>query len=306
MRAASNLRTPLMAVLLGAALAFSACSKRDAADQQGSAGGPAPALKAPAAASAANGRTKASATKHLNQDGTETVEDAAGDTGSHNPMLAAVASAVAAATPVAGAQALSAPTPWQEGVNYTRMVPAQPTAVPQGQVEVLEFFWYACPHCYAIDPQVEAWKKNKPAYITFTRVPVTWTDAHRSLARLYYTLQSLGKSEQLHSDIFKEIHDNEDPLIGRDPSDTAAAERIQAAFVQKFGIPQDAFEKAYRSAAVDKAVQNADQLVQRYRVDGVPTFVVNGKYKADVRTAGGPDRLLLLVDDLAALEHRHP
>ena len=95
-------------------------------------------------------------------------------------------------------------------------------------------------------------------------------------------------------------------MIGRDPADKAAAERIQATFVQKFGVTQDAFEKAYQSAAVDKAMQNADQLVQRYRVDGVPTFVVNGKYKADVRTAGGPDRLLLLVDDLAALEHRRP
>lgn len=300
------MRAPLVGFILGAALALVACGKQGTADQHGAAGvPPSAALKAPAAG-AANNRPKASALKHLNEDGTEIVEDAAGDSGSHNPMLAAVASAVAATTSVAGAQTLTPPTPWQEGVNYTRMVPAQPTAVPQGQVEVLEFFWYACPHCYAIDPQVEAWKKNKPAYVTFTRVPVTWTEGHRSLARLYYTLESLGKSEQLHADIFKEIHDNDDPLIGRDPADKAAAERIQSAFVQKFGIPQDAFEKAYQSAAVDKAVQNADQLVQRYRVDGVPTFVVNGKYKADVRTAGGPDRLLLLVDDLAALEHRHP
>src|SRR5271166_4903451 len=162
----------------------------------------------------------------VNEDGSETVEDSSGDSGLHNTLLAAVASTAAAAT-------LSAPTPWQEGVNYTRLVPAQPTAVPSGQVEVLEFFWYACPHCYAIDPQVESWRKTKPAYISFSRVPVMWSEGHRSTARLYYTLESMGKLDQLHGEVFKEIHVNSNPLIASDPNDTAGAERLQTAFLKK-------------------------------------------------------------------------
>jgi thiol:disulfide interchange protein DsbA len=213
---------------------------------------------------------------------------------------------MAAGTSAASAATTTTPPPlWQEGVNYTRLVPAQPTSVPPGQVEVLEFFWYSCPHCYAIDPQVESWRKTKPAYITFSRVPVMWSEGHRSTARLYYTLESLGKLDQLHSEVFKEIHVNGNPLIASDPNDTAGAERVQEAFLKKSGISDDTFKKAYHSFAVETDLQRADQLGLRYRVDGVPTFVVNGKYVADVRSAGSPERLISLVDDLAAQEHKH-
>jgi thiol:disulfide interchange protein DsbA len=190
-------------------------------------------------------------------------------------------------------------------VNYTRLVPAQPTSVPAGQVEVLEFFWYACPHCYALDSMVEAWKKTKPAYVTFSRVHVLWNEGHRALARLYYTLDSMGKLDQLHGEIFQEIHVNGDPLTAVDPNNAAESERIQAAFVKKFGISETDFKKAYHSMPVDLAVQKADELVQRYRIDGVPRFVVNGKFIADVASAGSPERLISLVGDLAVQEHKH-
>ena len=301
------MRAPLLGLLLGAILALTACHKHPAAGAA-----PATALTPPpqgAGGAPTGAQPKAAdraAAAALNRSNVaETVEDAAGDSGSHNPLLAAVASTVAAATPPAAAQPLAAPTPWQEGINYTRVVPAQPTNVPQGQVEVLEFFWYACSHCYGIDPLIESWKKTMPAYIGFARVPVTWTDGHRSLARLYYTLENLGKLDQLHAEVFNEIHVKLDPLVGRDPNDAAEAERVQAAFVKKFGISGDEFDKAYHSFAVETAMQRADQLVQRYRIDGVPAFVINGKYIADVRTAGSPERLIALVGDLAALEHKH-
>ncbi len=304
-----------LVLLLCATLVLSSCSKQQAADER-AAGGVAPvaASTPPAGGSASTpAEQKAPAQKtaqpaaltRLNEDGSEPVEDMAGDSGARNTILAAVASTVAAAAPAASAASLTGPTLWQEGVNYTRLVPAQPTAVPAGQVEVLEFFWYACPHCYAIDPLVESWRKTKPAYISFSRVHVTWTEGHRSLARLYYTLESLGKLDQLHSEIFKEIHVNGDPLVATDANDVAASERLQAAFVKKFGISEDEFKKAYHSFSVETALQRADQLVQRYRIDGVPTFVVNGKYIADVRTAGTPERLISMVDDLAAQEHKH-
>jgi thiol:disulfide interchange protein DsbA len=305
-----------LSLFLGLALVLGACGKQQSAEQTPPTT-PATALAPPASTAAPTataaqrqevGLAPAPANKiaKLNEDGSESGGDTTADTGTGNRLLAAVAATMAAATPSASAQANLAPPPlWQEGVNYSRLVPAQPTNVPPGQVEVLEFFWYACPHCYAIDPQVEAWKKSKPAYITFTRVPVMWTDGHRATARLFYTLETLGKLDQFHSAVFKEIHVNNNPLVGADPNDAAQDERIQTIFAVKLGIPEAEFTKAYHSFAVDTALQRADQLEQRYRIEGVPTFVVNGKYVADVRSAGGPDRLLALVNDFAAQEHKH-
>ena len=177
-----------LVLLLCAALALSSCSKQQSADERAAGSVPPVAALTPQAQqqAAAQKPAQPAALTRPNEDGSQPVDDATGDSGARNAILAAVASTVAAAAPAAAAANLTAPTLWQEGVNYTRLVPSQPTAVPAGQVEVLEFFWYACPHCYAIDPLVESWKKTKPAYISFSRVHVTWSEGHRSLARLYY------------------------------------------------------------------------------------------------------------------------
>jgi thiol:disulfide interchange protein DsbA len=309
------MRIQRLILVLCATLALCSCGKQQAADEHTAATVPAAGALAPPAGesatvqadqnAAAQKGAKPAAFTRPNEDGSHPVDESAGDASTRNTILAAVASTVAAATPAAAAAGLTAPTLWQEGVNYTRLVPAQPTSVPAGQVEVLEFFWYACPHCYAIDPLVESWKKTKPAYVAFSRVHVTWSEGHRSMARLYYTLESLGKLDQLHSEVFKEIHINGNALVASDPNDVAATERLQAAFVKKFGISEEQFKKAYHSFSVETALQRADQQVQRYRIDGVPTFVINGKFIADVRTAGSPERLISLVDDLAAQEHKH-
>jgi thiol:disulfide interchange protein DsbA len=291
-------------LLLGAALLITACGK---SAPRSATAPPAPSA-APAASAARATKAAAEADKpptltRLNEDGSETVEETSGDSGAHNPLLAAVASTVAAATSSASAAAGS---PWTEGTHYTRIVPAQPTDVPAGQVEVLEFFWYACPHCYALETAVGAWNKAKAAYVTFVRVPVLWNDEHRALAHLYYTLVAMDKADQLHGDIFKEIQVNNDPLISSsDPGNAASAERLQLAFSKKMGLSDTEFERNYHSLSVATAMQRADQLVQRYRVTAVPTFVVNGKYVADVSTAGSPERLFALINDLAAQEHKH-
>ncbi len=297
------MRVRELALCLGLTLMLTACGKHQSA-------GPLPAVEptpaaAPARPAAIQQKQAQQASdlpskiSRMNEDGSETIEDVPSDSGAHNPLLAAVASTVAAAT--SSASAASTSGPWQEGVNYTRMVPAQPTSVPAGQVEVLEFFWYACPHCFAIDPSVESWKKTKPSYISFSRVPVMWNEGHREMARLFYTLESLGKLEQLHGEIFKEVHLNGNPLVANDP---AESERIQAAFVKKFGISEAAFKEKYHSFDVDNSMQKAAELTQRYRVDGVPRFIVNGKYVADVASAGTPERLIPLIGDLAAQEHK--
>ena len=303
-------RYPALCLLL--ALALTGCGKRQSADQHASASGPATA-SAPAAAAPRGGVAEQKAAEQasdqpskitrMNEDGSETVEDVPSDSGVHNPLLAAVASTIAVSASTASA-ATTVSNSWQDGVNYTRIVPAQPTAAPAGQVEVLEFFWYACPHCAALDPLVESWKKTKPAYVTFSRVHVLWSEGHRSLARLFYTLESMGKLDQLHAEIFREIHTNGNPLVAANPNDTAETERIQSAFVRRFGISEADFKNAYHSMPVDLALQRADELVERYRVEAVPRFVVNGKYIADVASAGTPERLISLVGDLAAQEHK--
>jgi protein dithiol oxidoreductase (disulfide-forming) len=309
-----RLRTLPLLFGLAASLALVACGRQESSGLA-PAKAPAPAT-APAVKSTATpipGKTVADTSKpltmtRLNEDGSETVEETPGDTGAQNKLLAAVASTVAAATSSSAAVAANGDK-WQEGVNYTRVVPAQPTNVPAGQVEVLEFFWYACPHCYALEPTITTWLKNKPAYITFTRVPVQWNEGHRSLARLYYALEAMGKLNDAHSEIFKEIQVNGNPLIGPDPNNAASAARVQLSFIRKLGLPEADFQKAYQDMNVDTAMQRADQLAQRYRVTAVPTFVVNGKYITDVGqadpSARDPNRLIALINDLAAQEHKH-
>jgi thiol:disulfide interchange protein DsbA len=294
------------AAVFGLALILAACGKHPSTGETSgatttttAATSAAPVAPAPTLANQKPGETastESSTITRVNEDGSETVEDTSSDNSARNLLLAAVASTAAATT-------TSAPSLWQEGVNYTRLVPAQPTAVPAGQVEVLEFFWYACPHCYALDPLIESWKKTKAPYISFSRVPVMWNDGHRSLARLYYTLDSLGKLNELHAAVFKEIHVNGNPLTDV-ANDDRKSEQIQTAFVTKLGVSAEAFKSAYRSFAVETAMQRADQLWQRYRISAVPMFVVNGKFIADVGTAQSEERLIALINDLAAIEHK--
>ena len=298
------MRSSPLAWVLCAALALGACSKQPT--EHG-----AVARHAPSAAEnqpSAQRRAAAPADKSgkistlSSENGNETADENTGDNSAHSSLLAAVASTVTAAN---AAAPLNGPTMWQEGVNYTRLVPAQPTDAPAGQVEVLEFFWYGCPHCYALEPTIAAWAKTKPAYVTFTRVPVLWNAGDRALGKLYYTIQGLGKIDDLHSAIFKEIHVNNDPLIGPDPEDAATNEHMALVFVRKYGIADQDFRNKYEhDMGVDTALQHADQLIERYRVTAVPDFVVNGKFIADVATAGSPERLISLINDLAAAEHK--
>jgi thiol:disulfide interchange protein DsbA len=306
------------ALVVGLALLIGACTKSPGPASPGTPAGAdapptvttAPAPVAPAARNKPEtAKTEASTVTRVNEDGSETVEDTTGDSGTHNPLLAAVAAAATTSVTAAAATATAATTsppagPWVEGVNYTRLVPAQPTSVAPGQVEVLEFFWYACPHCYALDPLIESWRKTKPAYISFLRVPVVWAPGHRALARLFYALESMGKLDELHSAIFKEIHVNNDPLVDLG-NDAAQSERIETAFVVKHDVSESAFKTAYHSFSVESALQRAEELGLRYKISGVPTFVVNGKYVADVGTAGGEEKLIDLVNYLAGLEHKH-
>ncbi len=190
---------------------------------------------------------------------------------------------------------------WKAGVNYDPIVPSQPTAAGPGKVEVVEVFWLGCPHCYALEPYIQKWLKSKPDYITFVRIPVMWGPVHQAHARLYYTLQAVGRSD-LFSKAFDTIQQEHNPLVANTDEDTL---KLQLAFATANGIKADDFTKTYRSMAVDVNLQRAQQLTERYNVTGVPLVVVDGKYSTDVGKAGSQDALFALVDDLAAAEHRH-
>ena len=184
---------------------------------------------------------------------------------------------------------------FKEGANYRKVVPAQPTNVAPGKVEVLEFFWYGCGHCFKLDPAIESWRgKGKPQYVEFVRVPAMWNDTLRMHARLFYTAEALGKLEALHSTIFREIHVNNDPLN--------TVEQMTA-FFKKQGVSADEFQKTFASFAVESKLQRADFLNRRYQINSVPQLAVNGKYVTDEGMAGGEPELFQIVQELAAHEH---
>jgi thiol:disulfide interchange protein DsbA len=188
---------------------------------------------------------------------------------------------------------------WVAGKNYQPLVPAQPTNVAPGKVEVVEVFWYGCPHCYALDPYLESWRKNKPSYVEFTRIPVMWGAVHRAHAKLFYTLEALGKLDELHGKVFAEIHENHNPLYGNTDAET---QKMQVAFAKANGISESDFLKAYNSFGVQTNLQKADDLGRRYKIEGVPTVVIDGKYETDVGMAGSQANLIQLINDLAASE----
>src|SRR5215472_11777490 len=189
---------------------------------------------------------------------------------------------------------------WKPGVNYQPLVPSQSTDVAPGKVEVMEVFWFACPHCYALEPNVLAWLKKKPAYVEFVRVPVIWDNMKTAHARLYYTLQALGRDDLFEQAFSTAQQVQTTPLAGATDADTL---RMQQAFAVQHGISADDYAKAFNSFSVNANMARAQEITQRFKVDHVPFFIINGKYTTDVTMAGGEEQLMQLVSDLAASEH---
>jgi protein dithiol oxidoreductase (disulfide-forming) len=189
---------------------------------------------------------------------------------------------------------------WKAGTHYTPLVPAQSTSVAPGKVEVVEVFWYGCTHCNALEPFLASWSQNKPEFIEFVRVPVIWGPAHIAHARLFYILQTLNRLD-LHQKVFDTIHKGGNMLVF---STEEVTRKAQLDFAKANGISQEDFDKAWSSFTVNAGLGRAKQLTERYRVEGVPLVVINGKYVTDVTKAGGPGQLIQLINDLAAHERK--
>ena len=187
---------------------------------------------------------------------------------------------------------------WQAGTNY-KLVPApQPTSVGAGKVEVSEVFWYGCGHCYHLDPALESWKTGKPSYVEFVRIPVIWGPIQRQHAKLFYTLQALHRPE-LHTKVFDAIHQQGISLSAREEVEARA---LQFAFLNREGVTEKEFDAAYDSMSVAANMARAEEFTKKFAVASVPVMVVNGKYMTSVSEAGSEDKLIALVNDLAASE----
>lgn len=189
---------------------------------------------------------------------------------------------------------------WKAGVNYDPLVPAQPTTVGPGKVEIVEVFWLGCPHCAALEPYIQSWLKNKPAYVEFVRVPVMWGPAHRAHAHLFYALVALNRQDLVQK-AFDAIQNQHQMLLGQSEDETLKA---QQAFAKENGVSAEDYAKAYNSFTVNSNLQRAEQLTQRYHVEGVPLIVINGKFTTDVAKAGSQSNLIQVINDLAAAEHK--
>jgi len=213
-----------------------------------------------------------------------------------NTIVARIAGPLLAGVMVlAGPAALGADL--VEGVQYKTLKPAVPTNVAPGKVEVVEVFWYACGHCYLLEPKLAAWdKKGKPAYVELVRMPAVWNDLLKLHARLFYTIEILGKP-QLHDEAFREIN------VKRNRLDTQ--EKIEAFFTSR-GVSKAEFDKAFAGFAVESKLAKAADLNRRYRIVSTPTVIVNGKYVTDAAMAGGEEQLFQAITALAAREKAAP
>ncbi|MBS0336548.1 MAG: thiol:disulfide interchange protein DsbA/DsbL [Proteobacteria bacterium] len=195
--------------------------------------------------------------------------------------LAALTSAAAFLAPAALAQP-------KAGTDYSELKAPQAVEVP-GKVEVVEFFWYRCPHCYSLEPVLEAWVKKLPADVQFRRIPAVLSDNWAVDARIFYAFEALGVLDKVHKAFFDAIH--KDRL-------NIANEAAMNEWLKKNGIDRKKFDDAVKSFGVQAKVKRAAQLSANYQLDGVPMLAVQGKYTVSAEQGGTQNGMLATTDHL--------
>ena len=191
---------------------------------------------------------------------------------------------------VAGA-AQASPSAPVAGKDYKVLATSQPVEVPAGKIEVTEFMWYGCPHCNEFDPFLEAWVKKQGPDVVFKRVPVAFRDDFIPHSKLYHAVDALGLAQQLTPAIFNEIHVNHDYLLT--PQD-------QAKFLATKGVDPKKFMQAYDSFSTQTALQRDKKLLDDYKIDGVPTLAVQGKYETSPAITNDLPGTIQVLDYLVA------
>jgi thiol:disulfide interchange protein DsbA len=196
---------------------------------------------------------------------------------SFKSLLTAVAS-------LAFAAAASAQAP------FATLSPPQPTE-GGGKIEVIEFFWYGCPHCYTLEPSVEGWLRNVPKDVAFKRVPAVPSEGWGEMAKVFYTLETMGVLDQYHAKVFDAMHKQRLNL---------ANAKVREKWLADNGIDAAKYASVEKSFTVATKVNRAKQLTYAYKVDSVPRVVVDGRYYTSAEQAGGADRIFPIVDQLVA------
>ncbi len=202
---------------------------------------------------------------------------------------------------LAQADASAPPQDWQfkENQHFYRLVPTQPTVGGADKIEVAEFFWYGCPHCYDFERHINGWADNKPANVRFVRVPAMWNRGLELHGQLYYTEEVLAANGTIKDPaafrdaVFMEYHRRGNRLGSKDA--------IQTLFA-RFDVSADDFEKAWSSFEVNQKMRVASDLARRYGIANVPAVIVNGKYRTGGAEAGSYEVLLEVIDELIVRE----
>ena len=192
---------------------------------------------------------------------------------------------------LAGATALPvlAQQRFEAGKDYLPLDKPAPVETPAGKIEVVEFFWYNCPHCNAFEPALEAWIKRAPKDVAVKRVPVAFSSAYQGQQRLYYTLEAMGLVDRLHGKVFQAIHVERKRLEAPD---------VIADWVASQGVEKTMFMELLNSFRVASTATRASQLTAAYKVEGVPALGVAGRFYTDATLTRNMDRSLQVVDYL--------
>ena len=158
-----------------------------------------------------------------------------------------------------------------DGTHYESLAEPVPTSSGD-KIEVVEIFWYGCPHCFKLEPQVESWLQRKPDNVEFVRIPAVLGRKWAAGAQAYYTAVKLGMAEELHQAMFDAIHVRNKPMNTIDEV---------AAFFNEHGVDKAKFEKALKSFEVQTNLRKSQELIRRYRITGVPALIVNGRYRTN-------------------------
>ena len=191
-----------------------------------------------------------------------------------------------------GMTAQAADVPLEAGKTYVELSNAVPVAVP-GKIEVVELFWYGCPHCYAFEPVVNPWAEKLPSDVNFVRLPAMFGGPWDAHGQMFLTLEAMGVEHKVHAAVFNAIQKEGKHLTDKDE---------MADFLATQGVDKAKFLQTFDSFAIKGKIAKAKDLAKKYEISGVPTMVVDGKYRFDLGTAGGPEQALNVADQLIAKE----